>query len=139
MLPNDGRVVSNFIMQALQNQDITIYGAGAQTRSFCYVDDLVEGMIKMMNQDGFVGPVNLGNPNEFTIKELSEKVLAQTNSKSKIINNPLPQDDPKQRQPNITLAKEKLNWEPKIQLDAGLKKTIEYFRSTLVKAPSSIG
>ncbi|MFA6973583.1 MAG: UDP-glucuronic acid decarboxylase family protein [Parcubacteria group bacterium] len=130
MHPNDGRVVSNFIVQALQNQDITIYGDGAQTRSFQYVDDLVDGMIKMMNSEkGFTGPINLGNPVEFTIKELAEKVLAMIpESKSQIVFKDLPQDDPRQRQPDITLAKEKLDWQPTIQLADGLIKTIEYFR-----------
>ena len=131
MHPNDGRVVSNFIVQALKNEDITIYGDGSQTRSFQYVDDLVEGMIRMMNNEkDFVGPVNLGNPGEFTIKELAEKVLELIpESKSKIIYKDLPQDDPKQRQPDIKLAKEKLDWEPTIKLEDGLLKTIEYFRS----------
>lgn len=132
MHPNDGRVVSNFIVQALNNQDITIYGDGSQSRSFQYVDDLIEGMIRMMsNQENFIGPVNLGNPNEFTIKQLAEKILELVpESQSKIIYKDLPQDDPKQRQPDITLAKEKLGgWEPKVQLEEGLKKTIEYFRS----------
>ncbi|MCL5004639.1 MAG: SDR family oxidoreductase [Patescibacteria group bacterium] len=128
MHPNDGRVVSNFIVQALKGEDITIYGDGSQTRSFQYVDDLIEGMIKMMdNQEEFVGPINLGNPNEFTILELAQKIIELTGSKSKIVFKPLPEDDPKQRQPDITLAKEKLNWEPKIALEEGLKKTIEYF------------
>jgi UDP-glucuronate decarboxylase len=135
MHPNDGRVVSNFIMQALQNEDITIYGDGSQTRSFQYIDDLVEGMIRMMNnEEGFVGPVNLGNPHEFTIKALAEKILAMIpESKSKIVYKDLPQDDPKQRQPDIALAKEKLGWEPKIQLEEGLEKTIEYFRKLIGK------
>lgn len=130
MHPNDGRVVSNFIMQALNNQDITIYGDGSQSRSFQYIDDLVAGMIKMMdNEQNFIGPVNLGNPNEFTIKELAEKVLSMIpESTSKLIFKDLPQDDPKQRQPDITLAKKELNWEPTIQLEDGLKKTIEYFK-----------
>lgn len=129
MHPNDGRVVSNFIVQALQNQDITIYGDGSQTRSFCYVDDLVEGMIRLMGtDDSFIGPINIGNPNEFTIKELAQKVIALTHSKSKIVFNKLPEDDPKQRQPNIELAKKVLNWEPKVQLEEGLIKTIEYFK-----------
>lgn len=130
MHPRDGRVVSNFIVQALRNENITIYGDGSQTRSFQYVDDLVEGMMRMMNNElDFVGPVNIGNPNEFTIKELAEKVLTMIpESKSKITYKDLPQDDPKQRQPDIALAKEKLNWEPKVQLEEGLKKTIEYFR-----------
>ncbi|MBK8946958.1 MAG: SDR family oxidoreductase [Ignavibacteriae bacterium] len=128
MDPNDGRVVSNFIVQALKGEDITIYGDGKQTRSFCYVDDLIEGMIRLMNsRDGFTGPVNIGNPGEFTMLELAEKVLQLTNSKSKIIYKPLPQDDPMQRQPDITLAKKELNWEPKIKLEDGLVKTIEYF------------
>lgn len=135
MHPNDGRVVSNFIVQALENRDITIYGDGSQTRSFQYVDDLIDGVIKMMNNpQGFIGPVNLGNPNEFTIKELAEKVLQLIpESKSKIVYKDLPQDDPKQRQPNIDLAKKELGWEPKINLEEGLKKTIEYFKKTLNK------
>jgi UDP-glucuronate decarboxylase len=128
MHPNDGRVVSNFIMQALQNKDITIYGDGSQTRSFCYVDDLINGMIKLMNAD-FRGPVNVGNPNEFTIKELAEKVIQLTDSKSQLIYKDLPTDDPMQRQPDISLAKEKLDWEPTIELEEGLKKTITYFRN----------
>ena len=129
MHPNDGRVVSNFIVQALQNQDITIYGDGSQTRSFQYVDDLVNGMIAMMNsRKGFAGPVNVGNPGEFTILQLAEKVIDMTNSKSKIVFLPLPSDDPTQRQPNIELAKKELNWEPKIKLEQGLVKTIEYFK-----------
>ncbi|MFA4999787.1 MAG: UDP-glucuronic acid decarboxylase family protein [Patescibacteria group bacterium] len=133
MHPADGRVVSNFIMQALRNEDITIYGDGSQTRSFQYVDDLVEAMIRMMNNEsGFVGPVNLGNPGEFTIKELAEKVLALIpESKSKLVFKSLPADDPRQRKPDIALAKEKLNWEPKINLEEGLKKTIEYFRGKI--------
>lgn len=130
MHPNDGRVVSNFIVQALHNQDITIYGEGQQTRSFQYVDDLVEGMIRMMNSpDHFTGPVNIGNPNEFTILELAEKVIKLTGSKSKIVNQPLPPDDPMMRQPDISLAKKELNWSPGIQLEEGLVKTIDYFRS----------
>ena len=131
MLPNDGRVVSNFIVQALQGHDITVYGDGAQTRSFCFVDDLVAGIIKMMNKDDFTGPVNLGNPGEFTILELAEKVIKLTNSNSKIINKPLPQDDPMQRKPDISLAKEKLGWEPKIDLEEGLKRTIKYFKGVI--------
>jgi UDP-glucuronate decarboxylase len=133
MNPADGRVVSNFIVQALRGEDITIFGDGLQTRSFQYVDDLVEGMIRMMNsEDSFLGPVNVGNPNEFTMLELAEAVIALTNSKSKIIHLPLPQDDPKQRQPDITLAKAKLNgWEPKVQLNEGLIKTIAYFKSII--------
>jgi len=129
MHPQDGRVVSNFIVQALQNKDITIYGDGSQTRSFQYVDDLVEGMVRMMNnKQGFIGPVNIGNPNEFTMQQLAEKILELIpESTSKIIHRPLPKDDPKQRQPDISLAKRKLNWEPTIQLDEGLRKTIAYF------------
>ncbi|MDR2383553.1 MAG: SDR family oxidoreductase [Prevotellaceae bacterium] len=130
MNPNDGRVVSNFIVQALKGDDITIYGDGSQTRSFQYVDDLIEGMLRTMNTDNtFTGPVNLGNPDEFSMLELAEKVIALTKSKSKIVYLPLPADDPKQRQPNIALAKEKLDWSPTIKLDEGLVKTIEYFRS----------
>jgi len=133
MHPNDGRVVSNFIVQALQDKPITIYGDGSQTRSFQYVDDLIEGMVRMMNTDkSFVGPVNIGNPGEFTILELAQKVIALTHSKSEIIFMPLPQDDPLQRKPNIELAKEKLNgWEPKINLEQGLIKTIDYFKTIL--------
>lgn len=135
MHPNDGRVVSNFIIQALQNKNITIYGDGSQTRSFQYVDDLLEGMIRMMNTDNFIGPVNIGNPNEFTILELANKVIELTGSKSKIIYLPAPSDDPTQRKPNIALAKEKLNnWEPKIQLNEGLIKTIAYFDLLLKNA-----
>jgi len=130
MHPDDGRVVSNFIVQALKNKNITIYGTGSQTRSFQYVDDLVEGMIKMMNSKNFTGPVNIGNPHEFTIKQLAQMVLKLIpESKSKIIYKSLPQDDPKQRKPDISLAKKKLKWEPKIPLEEGLKKTIEYFRT----------
>ncbi|MCU0609477.1 MAG: SDR family oxidoreductase [Chitinispirillaceae bacterium] len=129
MHPNDGRVVSNFIVQALRGDDITIYGEGSQTRSFCYVDDLLEGMVRLMNIENFTGPVNIGNPDEFTIKELAEKVIALTGSSSKIVRRELPSDDPKQRQPDITLAKEKLGWQPEIRLDEGLRRTIEYFRS----------
>jgi UDP-glucuronate decarboxylase len=132
MHPHDGRVVSNFIVQALQNQDITIYGDGSQTRSFQYVDDLVEGMVRLMaTPDEFTGPVNIGNPNEFTILELAEKVISLTGSKSEIVRMPLPPDDPSQRQPDITLARRVLGWEPKIQLEDGLQKTISYFRSIL--------
>jgi UDP-glucuronate decarboxylase len=132
MHPHDGRVVSNFIMQALQGEDITIYGDGQQTRSFQYVDDLVEGMIRMMaSRDEFTGPVNIGNPNEFTILQLAELVIELTNSKSKIVRMPLPPDDPTQRQPNIELAKKELNWEPKIELREGLLKTIDYFASII--------
>lgn len=131
MNANDGRVVSNFIVQALKNEDITIYGSGKQTRSFCYVDDLIEGMYRMMNTDGFNGPVNLGNPHEFTMLELAEKVIQLTGSTSKLVFEPLPSDDPVQRKPLINLAKEKLSWEPEIQLEEGLKKTIEYFKQVL--------
>ena len=132
MHPNDGRVVSNFIVQALQGKDITIYGDGTQTRSFQYVDDLVEVMIRMMNSgDDFIGPVNTGNPGEFTMLELAEKVIKLTGTKSKIVFQPLPSDDPKQRRPDITLAKERLGWEPKVALDEGLKKTIAYFAEAL--------
>jgi UDP-glucuronate decarboxylase len=128
---DDGRVVSNFIVQALKGQDITIYGAGSQTRSFCYVSDLVLGLYKMMESDNWTGPVNLGNPGEFTIKDLAEKIIALTESKSKIIYRDLPQDDPKQRKPDISLAKEKLDWQPTVQLEEGLIKTIEYFKQVL--------
>lgn len=133
MHPQDGRVVSNFIMQALKGEDITIFGDGTQTRSFQYVDDLLEGMIRMMNsREDFIGPVNLGNPGEFTIKELAEKVMELTGSSSKLKFLPLPQDDPTQRQPDITLAKNELNnWEPKIQLEEGLRKTIDYFEGLI--------
>ena len=129
MHPNDGRVVSNFIMQALRGDPITLYGDGSQTRSFCYVDDLIDGFLLLMDSgDDFTGPVNLGNPVEFTIKELAEKVVELTNSKSELIFNPLPPDDPRQRQPDITLAKETLGWKPEITLEQGLIKTIEYFK-----------
>lgn len=128
MHPNDGRVVSNFIVQALKNEDITIYGTGNQTRSFCYVEDLIDGMYAMMNTDEFHGPVNLGNPCEFTILELAKIIIELTGSVSQIVFRPLPGDDPTQRKPMIELAKEKLNWEPKIDLKEGLIKTIEYFR-----------
>jgi UDP-glucuronate decarboxylase len=132
MHPNDGRVVSNFIVQALKNHDITIYGDGSQTRSFQYCDDLVEGMIRMMaSGNDFTGPVNVGNPGEYTILQLAQRIIELTNSKSKLINMPLPADDPIQRQPDIRLAKEKLNWEPKVPLDEGLKKTIAYFASVI--------
>ncbi|MBU3924965.1 SDR family oxidoreductase [Patescibacteria group bacterium] len=132
MNPDDGRVVSNFIAQALRGKDITIYGGGSQTRSFQYIDDLTEGMIRMMKQDEFIGPVNLGNPNEFTVKELADKVLKMIpESKSKIVYTSLPEDDPRKRKPDISLAKEKLGWEPKIELEEGLGKTIEYFKGKL--------
>jgi UDP-glucuronate decarboxylase len=130
MHPNDGRVVSNFIVQALQGKDITIYGNGSQTRSFCYVDDMIEGMIRLMaTGDDFTGPVNVGNPEEFTILELADLVIRLTKSKSKIIRAPLPPDDPTQRQPDISLARKVLGWEPKIPLEAGLMKTIEFFKT----------
>ncbi len=129
---NDGRVVSNFIVQALQNKDITIYGDGSQTRSFCYVSDLVEGMVSMMNnKQGFIGPVNLGNPSERTILDFAKLIIELTNSNSKIINLPLPKDDPTQRKPDITLAKKELNWEPKVDIKDGLLKTIKYFENKI--------
>ncbi len=129
MHPYDGRVVSNFIRQALANEDITIYGEGSQTRSFCYRDDLVDGMIRMMDgPDSFIGPVNIGNPDEFTIKQLAEAVIRLTGSKSKMVFRPLPQDDPMQRQPRIDLARINLGWEPKVKLEEGLKKTIDWFK-----------
>ncbi|HSF54201.1 MAG TPA: UDP-glucuronic acid decarboxylase family protein [Algoriphagus sp.] len=132
MHPNDGRVVSNFIVQALKGEDITIFGEGKQTRSFCYVDDNIEGMFRLMNsRDGFTGPVNIGNPGEFTMLELAEQVILLTNSKSKLKFLPLPQDDPMQRQPVIDLAKKELNWEPKVDLKTGLGKTIQYFDQLL--------
>ena len=131
MHPNDGRVVSNFIIQALKGEDITIYGDGSQSRSFCFVDELIDGFIRLMASDDFTGPVNLGNPVEFTIKELAEKVIEMTSSKSKLSLNPLPQDDPKQRQPDITLAKKELGWEPQIKLEDGLKTTIKYFEGLI--------
>lgn len=131
MLANDGRVVSNFIVQALSGKDITIYGDGSQTRSFCYVDDLVNGIISMMNQDSFKGPVNLGNSDEFTVKELAELVIKLTKSKSKIIYNPLPQDDPARRRPDLTLAKEKLGYKYNVPLIEGLKRTIKYFQGEI--------
>lgn len=129
MHPSDGRVVSNFIMQALRDEDITLYGDGSQTRSFCFVDDLVDGFVKLMGSSNFTGPVNVGNPNEFTIRELAELVIELTGSKSKLAFRPLPQDDPLQRRPNISLAQEKLGWEPKIQLREGLGRTIDYFKT----------
>lgn len=132
MHPNDGRVVSNFIVQALKGDPITVYGDGSQSRSFCYVDDLIDAFVKFMGSpDDFTGPVNLGNPNEFTILELAEKVIRLTKSKSRIVFNPLPHDDPTQRQPNITLAKNNLNWNPGVKLEDGLKETIGYFRKLL--------
>jgi UDP-glucuronate decarboxylase len=137
MHPNDGRVVSNFVMQALQNRPITIYGEGNQTRSFCYVDDLVEGLLKLMDTpDSFTGPINLGNPNEFTILELAKAVIAATESSSTIDFQPLPQDDPRQRQPDIGLAREILDWEPSVQLKEGLERTIAHFRSIISASPT---
>jgi UDP-glucuronate decarboxylase len=134
MHPNDGRVVSNFIMQALKGEDLTVFGKGNQTRSFCYVDDLIDGIIKLMNTpDEFTGPINLGNPSEFSILELAEKVKKLTKSNSKIIFKPLPTDDPMQRRPDISLAKKVLKWEPKVALEKGLEKTIDYFRELLGK------
>jgi UDP-glucuronate decarboxylase len=132
MAEADGRVVSNFIVQALRHQDITVYGDGLQTRSFCYVDDLLNGMMALMSSDDTVtGPVNIGNPGEFTIRELAEKVIFIAGSTSSIVEKPLPQDDPKQRRPDITKAKSLLGWEPKIQLEEGLIKTIDYFRKVM--------
>ena len=133
MLADDGRVVSNFIVQALKGDDITVYGDGSQTRSFCYVDDLVEGLARMMENDGFIGPVNLGNPREFTILELAKKIIAMTGSRSKIVLKPLPSDDPTQRQPDIALAKQKLGWRPKVDVDNGFNVTIDYFRKELAR------
>ncbi|HTH81167.1 MAG TPA: UDP-glucuronic acid decarboxylase family protein [Ramlibacter sp.] len=132
MHPNDGRVVSNFIVQALKNEPITVYGEGSQTRSFCYVDDLIDGFVRFMASPADLpGPVNLGNPNEFTIRELAEKVIALTGSRSKIVGQPLPSDDPTQRKPDINLARERLGWTPRIELEEGLRKTIEYFDQLL--------
>jgi UDP-glucuronate decarboxylase len=132
MHPNDGRVVSNFIVQALKGEDITIYGDGTQTRSFCYVDDLINGMIKFMNtQKDVTGPMNLGNPVEFTIMELAEKVIALTGSKSKIVLKSLPQDDPRQRKPDITLASNYIGWKPSVELEQGLTRTLEYFKTKI--------
>jgi UDP-glucuronate decarboxylase len=129
MHPNDGRVVSNFIMQALRGEDITIFGDGTQTRSFCYVDDLIDGMIKMMHSpDILTGPVNLGNPNEFMMLQLAQKVIELTKSKSNLVFKSLPQDDPRQRQPDIALARKSLDWKPSVELEAGLMKTITYFK-----------
>jgi len=133
MHPNDGRVVSNFIVQALKNEDITVYGEGSQSRSFCYVDDLIDGFVRMMNsKQGFTGPVNMGNPDEFTILELAQKVIDIIGSQSKIIHKPLPSDDPRQRKPDITLAKQELGWEPKVKLKDGLVKAIGYFENLLM-------
>ncbi len=131
MLADDGRVVSNFIVQALKGENLTVYGDGSQTRSFCYVDDLIEGFVRLMNQDKTVGPVNIGNPGEFTMLQLAELVLKKVGGKSKISNMPLPADDPKQRRPDISLAKEALGWEPKVPLEEGLNRTIDYFRQAI--------
>jgi UDP-glucuronate decarboxylase len=133
MLPNDGRVVSNFIVQALKGEDITVYGEGSQTRSFCYVDDLIDGVIRMMGSENFIGPVNLGNPDEYTILDLAKKIVTMTGSASKIIYRPLPSDDPTQRMPDISLAEAKLGWRPKVSVDEGLRRTIEYFQNELVR------
>jgi UDP-glucuronate decarboxylase len=139
MHPNDGRVVSNLIMQALTSEPLTIYGEGTQTRSFCYVDDLIDGLIRLMGTpDEFTGPVNIGNPNEFTIRELAEKVIEFTGSKSPLVNKPLPSDDPLQRRPDIRLAQEKLGWAPRIPLDDGLRKTIDYFRDQVSAAEAPV-
>ena len=131
MAENDGRVVSNFILQALRGEDITVYGEGEQTRSFCFVSDLVDGMVRMMECPGFIGPVNLGNPAETTILEFAKKIISLTGSSSRIVYRPLPADDPRQRQPDISLAKQMLGWEPKVHVDEGLKQTIDYFSSRL--------
>ncbi len=133
MQADDGRVVSNFIVQALRDDEITVYGEGQQTRSFCYVDDLIEGTVRMMNQDSFVGPVNLGNTSEFTMLELAEKIISLTGSSSQIVFKPLPADDPQQRQPDITLAKKYLDWEPRYDFETGLKKTIKYFEESIAR------
>ena len=133
MLPDDGRVVSNFIVQALQGKDLTVYGEGSQTRSFCYVDDLVDGFMRFMEQDKIVGPMNLGNPGEFTMLQLAELVLKKVGGKSKITHLPLPSDDPKQRKPDISLAKDVLGWEPKVPLEQGIEKTISYFKTALTQ------
>jgi UDP-glucuronate decarboxylase len=133
MHPNDGRVVSNFILQALQNQDITVYGNGSQTRSFCYVDDLIRGMIAMMEQDQMPGPVNFGNPGEISMLELAERVIGLTASRSRIVFAPLPEDDPRQREPDISLAKATLGWQPRVSLEDGLRETIAYFRQVLAE------
>ncbi|MBE0617559.1 MAG: GDP-mannose 4,6-dehydratase, partial [Proteobacteria bacterium] len=138
MLPNDGRVVSNFIVQALKGEPLTVYGDGSQTRSFCYVDDLVEGLIALMNTDGLAGPVNLGNPSEFTILELAERVRALTGSRAEIRFLPLPADDPAQRQPDISQARAKLAWEPKVPLEDGLKQTVDYFEGLLSGRESAV-
>ena len=134
MLPDDGRVVSNFVVQALRGQDLTVYGEGSQTRSFCYVDDLVEGFLRFMEQDKIVGPMNLGNPGEFTMLELAEIIIRKVGGKTSITHKPLPSDDPKQRQPDISLAKTTLGWEPKVPLEEGIEKTIEYFKGALANS-----
>jgi len=131
MLADDGRVVSNFIVQALRGENISVYGNGSQTRSFCYVDDLIDGMVKLMNSENFTGPVNIGNPDEYTILDFAKKIITMTNSKSQIAYKPLPSDDPSQRMPDITLAEEKLGWKPKVSVDEGLRRTIEYFKNEL--------
>jgi len=131
MLADDGRVVSNFIVQALRGENITVYGQGSQTRSFCYVDDLIDGMVRLMNSENFIGPVNIGNPEEYTILELAKKIITMTGSNSKIVYKPLPSDDPTQRQPDITLAGEKLGWKPSITVDDGLQRTIDFFKNEL--------
>ncbi|HEY6874268.1 MAG TPA: UDP-glucuronic acid decarboxylase family protein [Geobacteraceae bacterium] len=133
MAENDGRVVSNFIVQALRGEDITVYGDGSQTRSFCYVDDLVEGMVRMMETDGFTGPVNLGNPAETSIVEFARRIIGLTGSRSRLVFKPLPADDPKQRQPDISLARERLGWEPRVDVETGLLRTIDYFREKLAR------
>jgi UDP-glucuronate decarboxylase len=131
MKSDDGRVVSNFIVQALRNEDITIFGDGSQTRSFCYIDDMVKGIVNTMDLEDFTGPINLGNPIEYTIKELAEKIIKMTNSGSKVKFSQLPDDDPTRRKPDISMAKEKLSWEPGIDIDQGLKKTIEFFKNII--------
>ncbi len=134
MLPNDGRVVSNFIVQALKGEDITVYGDGSQTRSFCYVDDLIDGMVRMMNCENFTGPVNLGNPEEYTILDLAKKIIAMTRSRSRVVHKPLPSDDPTQRRPDITLAGQKLGWRPAVSVDDGMQRTIEHFNKELSRS-----
>jgi UDP-glucuronate decarboxylase len=134
MLADDGRVVSNFICQALKGQDITVYGTGSQTRSFCYVDDLIDGMVRMMEAKDFIGPVNIGNPEEYTIHDLAAKIISMTASSSKITYKPLPSDDPTQRQPDIALAAERLGWKPRVPVDDGLARTIAYFKEELSRS-----
>jgi UDP-glucuronate decarboxylase len=131
MSQNDGRVISNFVVQALRGDNITVYGDGTQTRSFCYVDDLIEGMVRMMNQNEFIGPLNLGNPEEYTVLELAHKVLAMVATKSEILFKPLPENDPTRRRPDISLAQQRLHWQPVVSLSQGLKQTIDYFREVL--------